>query len=159
MKKVIVLNLAIVIVGLVFLFNSFSSKGTPPAEEMPENNESQKKKYETKTDNQGAVVIEVTPIALSSKENAAFNVTFTTHSVELAYDIVKIAKLTDDKGNAYNATGWTGGSGGHHLSGILTFPPMPSGIHSLTLTIPQVDTFDREFRWNVELKKHFKTID
>ncbi len=105
--------------------------------------------YQSQTNEKGAVVVEVLPTKLSSKENAEFTLEFTTHSVDLGYDIKAIALLTDDKDNTYKALSWTGGKGGHHISGTLTFAKLSQEASAVTLTIPGIDNFDRVFEWKL----------
>ncbi|MBI3984338.1 MAG: hypothetical protein HY344_00135 [Candidatus Levybacteria bacterium] len=105
--------------------------------------------YESKTDEKGSVVVEVKPLSLIPKDNVSFNLTFTTHSGDLSYDIAAIAKLQDDKGNTSKALSWTGGKGGHHLSGILTFPKLSEDAWAVTLTISGIDNQDRIFEWEL----------
>ena len=71
--------------------------------------------YQSQKDERGSVIVEVTPISLTIKNNASFTVSLTTHSGDLNYDILAISKLTDNKGNVYNPISWTGGKGGHHI--------------------------------------------
>lgn len=103
--------------------------------------------YQSQTDEKGAVIVEVTPLSLTRGENASFTVTLTTHSGEPVYDILATSRLTDDKGNTYKALSWTGGEGGHHVSGLLTFSNLSPQAKSVTLTIPGIDKQDRIFEW------------
>ena len=75
---------------------------------------------------------------------------FDTHSVELNYDVAKIAQLTDDTGNIYTPVSWTGGKGGHHVEGILAFPTIANSAKKVTLTIPHIDNKDRIFNWDLK---------
>ena len=105
--------------------------------------------YQQQTDEKGSVVVEATPISLTSKKNASFTVSLTTHSGDLNYDVVAIAKLTDNKGNTYNPISWTGGKGGHHIEGTLTFSKLSQEASAVTLTIPGIDNQDRVFEWKL----------
>ena len=106
--------------------------------------------YQLLTDEKGEVVVEALPTKLSRKENSAFTIKFTTHSVDLNYDLKNIAILTDDKGNQYKALSWTGGKGGHHISGTLTFAKLSQEASAVTLTIPGIDNTDRVFSWDLK---------
>lgn len=70
----------------------------------------------------GAVTIEAT--WLQAREDAlVFDVTMDTHSANLdAYDLSQLSLLRDDEGKEYRPTSWVSASGGHHRTGILTFP-------------------------------------
>ena len=105
--------------------------------------------YQQQIDEKGSVVVEVTPISLASENNTSFTLSFTTHSGDLNYDIVAISKLADNKGNTYNPISWTGGGGGHHISGKLTFAKLSQEASAVTLTIPGIDNFDRVFEWKL----------
>lgn len=77
----------------------------------------------TRTSNERAVKVEVTPLNLSSAgaDTLDFRVVLDTHSLELKYDLAKIALLRDDRGNAYRPSSWQGPAGGHHVAGVLRF--------------------------------------
>lgn len=76
----------------------------------------------TQSESVGAVAVDVTPVALNAGESPKFKVVFTTHSVELDFNIEAVANLTDDRGNIINSPKWAGSPpGGHHRSGELSF--------------------------------------
>ena len=106
-------------------------------------------KYEKQQNQEAEVTVEVTPLKLSSKENAEFNVVFDTHSVNLDKSLKEISVLEDDKGNIYNPISWSGGIGGHHIEGNLLFPPFSKDAKSAKLTIKQIGGVDRIFKWNL----------
>ena len=97
----------------------------------------------------GAVEVEISPISIKSGENTVFELSMNTHSVELSYDYIQIATLTDESGNDYKPTEWTGGNSGHHLSGELIFPTLSSTPKQLTLTLEGVDNETEDFRWKL----------
>ena len=111
----------------------------------------------TRTDSQGAVTVEVTPLALDPNgDTLIFEVSMNTHSVNLGMDLAKLATLTTDTGKTIQAVKWDGpASGGHHVSGNLTFPtfveekPVLLGVKQITLTIKDVDAASRTFTWPV----------
>ena len=111
----------------------------------------------TRTDSQGAVTVEVTPLALNPNGDAlVFEVSMNTHSVNLGMDLGKLATLTTDTGKTIGAVKWDGpAGGGHHVSGELTFPtfveekPVLLGAKQVTLTIKDVDAASRTFTWPV----------
>ncbi|MGA2765588.1 MAG: hypothetical protein ABSG17_19745 [Spirochaetia bacterium] len=72
----------------------------------------------------GGVTASVTPINLTdtTADMISFKVELNTHSFPLAFDIAKIALLSDGKDLIEPASAWSGGKGGHHISGTLSFP-------------------------------------
>ncbi len=110
----------------------------------------------TRTDDQGMVSFSVTPVNLSSPGNTLdFEVSMNTHSVNLDMDVASLAALTTDKGITVQGTSWDGSSGGHHVSGTLSFPAgvagksILDGASTLTLTIKNIATPERMFTWNL----------
>jgi len=108
----------------------------------------------TRSDGQGAVTFEVKPKNLSNPGNALiFEISMNTHSVDLSMDLATLATLTTDNGRSVQATFWDAPSGGHHVSGKLTFPTSEDGnsildgATKLTLTINDVDAKERVFTW------------
>lgn len=98
---------------------------------------------------EGTVTVTITPKILNPGSVVVFNVELNTHSVELNYDITKIARLSDDAGNIYQPISCTGGKGGHHIRGVLTFPTLNKSAKKVTLTISKIDNQDRIFIWNL----------
>lgn len=102
----------------------------------------------TKIDNQQNIEVKVTPI-LSSTETK-FNITFTTHSIDLGFRVEEIAQLTDSTGKKYTPIAWNGSQpGGHHRSGDLIFSAIPANTKSLTLTLSRVGGVSRTFSWEM----------
>jgi hypothetical protein len=111
----------------------------------------------TRTDEQGAVVIEVTPINLgTSADQLEFDVSMNTHSFDLSMDLATLATLTTDTSITIQPTLWDAPGGGHHVSGKLIFPSMKGGksilegASKLTLTIINVDAPSRLFEWELK---------
>jgi hypothetical protein len=107
-------------------------------------------------DQQGAVIVEVTPLNLSAPDSTLnFQVAFNTHSVDLSMDFTKLATLSTDNGNFVQATAWDGPKGGHHVLGTMRFPATENGKSLLdgatrvTLTLKDVDAPERVFAWNL----------
>ena len=76
----------------------------------------------------GNVDIDVEWVVADS-DSLVFNVAMNTHSVDLdQYDLGELAVLRDDRGNEYRAISWESASGGHHRTGILTFPILPDSL-------------------------------
>lgn len=108
-----------------------------------------------RSDSQGAVVVEVMPDDLSSREDGtlSFEIAMNTHSVDLSMDLAGLSTLQADNGVTVEALDWSGGSG-HHVRGILRFPanasdgrPVLEGASRLVLTIRNVDAQERTFEW------------
>ena len=104
-------------------------------------------------DEQGAVTVGITPLNLESPgETLDFEVSLETHSVELSMDLAGLATLTT-KGQTVQALKWDAPLGGHHVSGILSFPAAADGVavlegaSSFTITIVDVDAPVRVFTW------------
>lgn len=101
----------------------------------------------------GAVEIEVAPENLVPGLPMIFDLSLNTHSVELDYDLVKIASAKDGKGNLYQAKEWTGEKGGHHLQGKLVFDELSEGAEKVELTISGIDQQTAIFHWNIALEQ------
>jgi len=71
----------------------------------------------------GAVTGVATPINLDNANSSTidFKLTLDTHSVPLTFTTSTDALLSDGK-QLVAASKWTGGRGGHHVSGTLSFP-------------------------------------
>lgn len=112
---------------------------------------------QTRTDEQGAVVVDVTPNNLDNPgDTIDFAVGLNTHSVDLSMDLAKLSTLKTDTGLTASSLAWNGMAGGHHVSGNLTFPAqvdgknLLEGAKVLTLVIQNVDAPERAFTWNIE---------
>jgi len=103
-----------------------------------------KKTYEAKRGEMGAVTLEITPKNLNSYE-----VSFSTHSVNLDFNPTDVIKLKDDLGNVYDAISWSGGSGGHHLSGVVAFPEVKKEAKVITMIIDGVENEVLNLTWNL----------
>lgn len=112
----------------------------------------------TRTDQQGAVTVEVTPLNLDNpSDQLEFDVVMDTHSVDLSMDLATLATLTTDTGVTIPATRWDAPRGGHHVEGKLIFPAaghdgqsILDGAKKLTLTIVDVDAPSRVFDWSLQ---------
>ncbi len=111
----------------------------------------------TRNDQQGAVIVEVTPLNLDdASEQLEFDVALETHSVDLNMDLATLATLTTDAGVTIPAMLWDAPRGGHHVSGKLIFPAQKDGkslldgASKLTLTILNIDAPSRVFEWQLD---------
>lgn len=109
---------------------------------------------DTQIDQQGAVVVEITPINLNSPgQTLNFDVALNTHSVDLSMDLASLAALTSPNGLNLTGTNWDGPSGGHHVSGILSFELSEADLSlleeadQLTIVILNIDAPERIFNW------------
>lgn len=121
---------------------------------LPQNNKAANQSQEqnilaTQTSTEGAVTVKATPKTLVSGSQAVFEIVFDTHSVDLNYDVAGITHLTDDEGNNYKPVSWSGGKGGHHLEGALSFSPILEKATKVTLTLSKIDGTDRVFSWDL----------
>lgn len=103
----------------------------------------------SQTKTMGAVEVEVKPVSVVSGKDVVFELSMNTHSVELNYDYMQIVTLTDEGGNSYKPTKWTGGNSGHHLEGELLFDAFPQNPKELTLTLEGVDNKTEAFFWQL----------
>ncbi len=109
-----------------------------------------------KKDLQGQVEVSITPLNLSLPgETLDFEVSMDTHSVDLGMDLAVLATLGTDTGITLQPLKWDAPMGGHHVSGILSFPassngaPVLAGVTTLTLTVVDVDVPERVFTWQL----------
>jgi hypothetical protein len=110
-----------------------------------------------RTDEQGLVVVVVTPNNLGTPaETLEFEVSMSTHSVDLSMDLATLSTLTTDTGVTIPPSIWDAPRGGHHVSGKLIFPSAQNGASilqgatKLTLTITNVDVPTRVFEWELK---------
>ena len=110
-----------------------------------------------RTDEQGAIIFEVTPLDLaSSADTLSFDIALTTHSIDLIMDLAATATLTTDTGITVQASLWDAPRGVHHVSGKLIFPATKDGksildgATKLTITILNVDAPSRVFEWELK---------
>lgn len=110
----------------------------------------------TITDERRAVSVAVTPLDMSpSTLTLDFEVAMDTHSVDLSMDLATLATLATDNGRVVTASVWGAEPGGHHVTGILSFPAavdgtaVLEGASQLVLTIRDVATPERKFTWSL----------
>ena len=111
----------------------------------------------TRIDEQGAIIIEITPLNLDPPTDTfEFDVVLTTHSIDLSMDLAALSTLTTDTGVSVEATRWDAPRGGHHVEGKLIFPSIKDGnsilegVSKLTLTIISTDVPTRVFEWELK---------
>ena len=125
-----------------------------PTAQLPQQSAAQEL---TRTDTQGAITVEATPLTLNDPgDTLTFEIGLTTHSVDLSMDLATLATLTTDNGHTVQAALWDAPLGGHHVSGMLSFPasvdgtPVLDGATTLTLTIANLDAPERTFTWELQ---------
>ncbi len=115
--------------------------------QTPPNN----KLYAGQTNNEGTVTITVRPKNISGDKEWDFEIVLDTHSTELNEDLAKTSVLIDNENNKYYPFEWRGGSGGHHLSGNLIFPPLSEESKAMKLVISELyGVKERIFEWDLK---------
>lgn len=142
-----VLSLTFVIVLIIVVY-SISKSGNGNSVLSSQN---QTGKFISQVNEEANVLIEVTPKILENGKDPQFQIALNTHSVDLSFDISKIAVLVDDKGNNYTDSNWNGSDpGGHHRNGILTFSKSLIDTKYIELIIKDVGgVAERKFRWSI----------
>lgn len=154
------MNSRVLIVGVisVVIFGSFLFKGTRGNSKVVQGvqNQASASDKETttildgKAKSMGAVEVEVTPVVVDTKSNMAFDVALNTHSVDLSYDYIETISAEDDQGKIYEPVDWSGGEGGHHLSGQIVFEPISQKANKITLIIDGIDNEKEIFEWDLK---------
>lgn len=150
--KIILLLIALV-TGILIARIPRSSPQSP----LPPETSVKGGQFETQNNEGGNVTVSVTPLSLKPGLPASFDVAFETHSVDLNFDVEKIATLNDGSRAVYTPY-WDGSPpGGHHRNGTLRFTPDLPAQASLTKTNTLTLTFtgvagisERTFSWEVK---------
>lgn len=101
---------------------------------------------EEKVSDQDQVVITAKPKLFSPLGNE-IELTLTTHSVDLNFDLREKSVLVSGS-ETLQPMVWSGGRGGHHLSGVLKFPPFKNQPSSIKLLINDpLLTQERVLQW------------
>jgi len=103
--------------------------------------------YKSQINSEGMVTIEVTPQVYNNQQ-WVFDLNMGTHSIDLDYDLAKLATLTDASGVVYENPVWGGDPAeGHHRQGQLIFSGVSNSL-DFTLNIQDVAGVDnRIFIW------------
>lgn len=134
--------------GAYFIFSGKKSYKYEPAK-RDANNESPINDQTLISEEDGKI-IEVKPISLAAEKPIKIELRLTTHQGILDFDFTKDFILYDDKNNQYAPVSWNGGSGGHHLSGVLIFPAIASNAKSIKLIIKSAyGIAERKFEWKL----------
>lgn len=99
----------------------------------------------------GGVTVKVEPVSASGGAPMAFEITLDTHSADLGADLTQVVELDTGGGATLRPTGWEGSPpGGHHRSGVLSFPPLPEGATMLRLILRDIAGVpERVFEWSL----------
>jgi hypothetical protein len=161
MKRSILL-VSILVLGSIFLIFGLSywtkysnqpDRGLTGVEAVSVDSQDAPQSYPTQEISDNGVTIAITPVQLALGNNTTvFAVTLSTHTVDLDYDLVKLATLQIDEGPPLAAISWDGNQGGHHVSGILTFPSVGvAAIHSINIVIREVANVPTwAFAWQLQ---------
>ena len=108
--------------------------------------------FSSKKSRKNGVTVDVKPMTFAAGQPAKFEVSMSTHSVDLGEDMAVVSTLRDDQGREYKPVNWDGdGPGGHHRSGVLEFPALEGSPKSVTLVIRNIAKVpERVFEWNLE---------
>lgn len=107
------------------------------------------KEYSRQTKTAGAVTVEVAPKEIAPGGKMVFTLTLDTHSIDLNYDFLDMAVVIDNKGIIYKPESWTGGNGGHHLSGDLVFGELSKKATHIGLNLTGIDGQNVSFDWSL----------
>lgn len=134
--------------GFFTLYFSGSTKQAVPIVSQTNQQADTSQLWVQKIDEQSEVTVIVTPIdILSQSKEWKFDITLSTHSVELDQDMTEVAILTDDSGKEYKPTAWEGSTGGHHREGVLKFNKITPIPKSVELKISGIGDIMRSFTW------------
>lgn len=161
MKKLILITSigALILIAVIFAFSrerdqisneqiSSAEKNNKSFSQADSSAQLDSTEYQTQTDSQAAVTVDVMPKKLGIREEKnIFTVSLNTHSVELNFDFIKIMILEDDLGNLYPAIEWTGNSGEHHINGDIVFSKINKQANSVELQINSINGVNRNFKW------------
>ena len=143
MKRKIILLLIPVIVLASITTYFFIGKNDAKEENLSPSFES-----EIKTSDINGVLFEVALLDFAPENPLRFDVTITTHSGSLDFDLTRASFLEDDRGDKYEPVEWQGPPpGGHHLAGVLLFPIINKEAEKIKLTIQ--DSVLRTFEWDL----------
>ena len=107
--------------------------------------------FDSKSNRENSVRVDVKPVQLASGQQAKFEVRMNTHSGNLGQDMAAVCTLKDDQGREYRPVNWQGSPpGGHHRRGVLEFPTLDGSPKSVTLVIRNIANVpERIFEWEM----------
>lgn len=83
----------------------------------------------------GEVEVTIEPKQLVVGQEMVFEVSLDTHTVELDEEMTRVVRVTDELGRDYEVISWSGGKGGHHVSGELRVAALQKGAGRIKLEI------------------------
>ncbi|KKR09756.1 MAG: hypothetical protein UT37_C0011G0013 [Parcubacteria group bacterium GW2011_GWA2_39_18] len=151
MKKtatIIILAVVAIIVGFFIVRENRSAKQSASTANTTNQPTGSQQNWESKTDNQLAATVTITPIdILSQSKEWKFDIVMNTHSIELDQDLTKSAVLVDDQGKEHRPINWEGQIGGHHREGVLIFNKIMPTPKVIELKISGIGNVVRNFVW------------
>lgn len=137
-KKTILFLIIIIILGISLYFIIDRNRGVQKNFNL-----------ESQTNEANGIIFQAQPIDFNKRSQVKFEIKIDTHSGSLDFDLTKISFLEDDLGNKYMPLEWQGPEpGGHHLSGVILFPPVNNNVKKIKLTIQ--DSILRIFEWPLD---------
>lgn len=142
---IIIIFVAIVFLGIRFLGDKNSNSAYKNEVAQAPTTAS----FDSKTNSEGEVSITVTPV---NQSDWSFEITLSTHSVDLGEDLTQVSILVDENGSEYKPIEWEGDPpGGHHREGVLRFGEITPQPQSIILFIRQIGDIDkRKFEWTIQ---------
>ena len=141
-----VIFVLIILAVAIFISASFESKKKESNTQVLPTKEVDK--LATKTDDSGQVFVDAKPLKTEGK-NLQFEITVTTHSVDLSEDLSSVSKLIVD-GLEATPIRWDGDPpGGHHREGTLLFEGNFINPKSVKLIIESIGGEKKEFEWEL----------
>ncbi len=101
---------------------------------------------DSQSNGEGDVTVSAT---LIDQSDWSFEMSLTTHSVDMREDLTQVSILVDENGNEYKPIEWQGDPpGGHHRGGVLRFGEITPSPRSVALIVRQVGGVEeRVFEW------------
>jgi len=152
-RLIIVVLIIIAVIAVIGLLNSNLPKKREGASASNSVQSPSKTALETRENSEGGVTVAVTPLNLSPDSTTwDFEVSLSTHSVDLGQDLAVVSELIADDGKIYQPQLWEGDPpGGHHRGGVLKFKsisPLPADISIKIKGVGEV--LEREFKWSMK---------
>jgi hypothetical protein len=104
----------------------------------------------TRTHSGGGVTVKVTYLNPQGTEDARFEISLDTHSLDLdSYDLKALSSLRDGAGKTYQPGNVENKGSGHHRQLVLVFPKSARGSSRLELVIKDIAGIkERSFVWD-----------
>lgn len=112
--------------------------------------DTQSANYSAQTMTAGRVEIKAMPKELKPGREMVFAISLNNHQINLSYDFTKIAAIVDNNGNVYRPVKWTGGEGGHHISGDLVFGKLSDKARQVGLNLAGIDGQKVMLDWELQ---------